>query len=161
MAVLQLRSKQVMHLYAYAACSPQQPSERCAKNLSLAQDALTAAKPLVLFQEKRYGLFAVGSERLWAYGRGVNPSGYGRGQYWTVHSLYYWQRDEDIVARGIASPCFRNINDPLDLYLGDGDKIYQQRIAEIVGGLFHRFPYLGDLTDCFSPVSNPTVTLYV
>jgi hypothetical protein len=157
MALLQLRSQQVQGLYEYAACRGPWPHllTNCGAHLAQAETALSAGFPLVHAQEQRYGLFAQGSARLWAYGRDVNPSGYGRGHYWTVHSLYYWRRDQEIVTKGVFSPCFMSINDALELYLGDGATGIEEALAHIAKDVLQRIPFVGALSDCLVPESHP------
>lgn len=142
-------------LYAHASC-PLPRSLRCIHELDKAKAALREAMPLVKAQETRYGLFAKGSDRLWAYGHGVNPSSYGRGQYWTVHSLYYWRRDEAIVEHAVRSVCYMNINDLAELYTGDGPTATQRMLIDIVQKAMHRIPVVHDLTDCLTMLSKPT-----
>ena len=51
------------------------------------------------------------------------PTSYGYGFLWTVHSLFYWFRDYAIATISpteALSPCFRNIENPIDVALGEG-----------------------------------------
>ena len=57
---------------------------------------------------------------MWAYGTNVNPTAYGFGELWTVHTLYYWQRDHAIAVERELHPCFANIRTLADIYNGDG-----------------------------------------
>lgn len=148
LGLVHLRMTQVKGLYAYAACAA--PRLHCGGELRDAEQALREALPLVRANEAHYGLFAAGSERLWAYGRDVNPTGYGRGQYWTAHDLYYWRRDEAIVTQRIANPCFMSINDPAELYLGDGASQGVRAVMQLAEKALHGVPLLHDLTDCLS-----------
>ena len=49
-----------------------------------------------------------------------NPTAYDFTYLWTVHSLYFWWREEGKAVDGPASPCYLNIINPADVGIGEG-----------------------------------------
>eukprot|EP01062_Namystynia_karyoxenos_P037106 TRINITY_DN2701_c0_g2_i1.p1 TRINITY_DN2701_c0_g2~~TRINITY_DN2701_c0_g2_i1.p1 ORF type:complete len:806 (+),score=279.42 TRINITY_DN2701_c0_g2_i1:73-2418(+) len=156
--VFALRAAQVRPLYQYAAtCGPARgapPQANCSGLLAAAEAAVAEAQRIVPRQEARYGLFANGSARLWAYGFGVNPTAYGYGHSWPVHRLYYWRRDHALVAQGIDNPCFASILTPLDVMRGGGvTYTAEQLMADAERALSGT--ELHYLTDCLTQTQPP------
>jgi hypothetical protein len=159
MKLLAYRATQVDAVYAYAAKCPAPPSllapSFCDAQLNTSRQALAAALQLVPQEEAHYGLFANGSSRLWAYQDGVNPTAYGFGHLFQVHKLYYWQRDQQIVEQRQLSPCFANIRNPMNIYLGDGTSLETQRLLDLIVDVLARIPELSNITDCLTQLPQP------
>jgi hypothetical protein len=156
MKLLAFRATQVEAVYAYAAkCPASQSSSFCDAQLATSRQALAAALQLVPQEEAQYGLFASGSSRLWAYKDGINPTAYGFGHLFQVHRLYYWQRDQQIVEQRQLSPCFANIRNPLNIYLGDGTSPATQLLFDAIVEVLSGVPELSNITDCLTQLPQP------
>ncbi|MDP2439371.1 MAG: hypothetical protein Q8P67_26785, partial [archaeon] len=97
-----LRTQQIINLYDYLTTNS-------SDSLSRAQEALDWAAQVVSSREAQY---SVPLDRVagWRF----NPTCYKYTYLWTVKSLYFWWRDEAIsTADTPVSPCFRNIQNPL------------------------------------------------
>ena len=169
---------------AAAAAAARDDLQSCAGWLATSRGAIAAALPRVRAAEGRYGLFAAGSERLWAYGENVNPTAYGFGHLWAVHDLYYWRRDQRIAEEAVGVPgagsagggggepgtevnassaCFANIRNPLDIYAGDGTGrlleaalAWVEREADRGGGAAARL--LGNASACLVQEPRPPLS---
>ena len=139
--------------YVFAArCGFGNDTKFCNDLANQSQTAIDEAQKIVFNQEKRYGLFAEGSKRLWAFGDEANPTSYGFGHLWPVHSLHYWRRDHAIAFQGETHPCFANIRDLADIYFGDGVDLKMEELFEYIARHFGK----GDgLAACLAPKAEP------
>lgn len=111
-----LRAKQIHGLYDYVDGYWDDPfklddefqSWRMSR-LNSARSALDEAKEVVADQENYY---KVPKDRVISWSSG--PTSYKFKYLWTVHSLYYWWRDEGKAVDSPSSPCYMNIIDPVD-----------------------------------------------
>ena len=111
-----LRARQQHALYDYAAKdSGLMPDERHLR-LTYARQALDDAAVIVKRREAHYALKDRKRITSWRGG----PTSYHFGYLWTVHSLYYWWRDELKAVGAARSACFLNIINPVDTGLGEG-----------------------------------------
>lgn len=120
-----LRAAQVAAVYE--AASPTSDNATRAAALLRARGILNESAVVVAAQAARYGINA---ERITAW-RGT-PTSYGYGFIWTVKSLFYMWRDYGVASAIAAladggaldlrrlSPCYQNINDPVEVGFGDG-----------------------------------------
>lgn len=76
-----------------------------------------------------------------APGQIPNPTAYHYGYLWPAEALYYWQRDYHQVAQNVASPCFMNIMDPLELAFPDPES---ETLAQGAKALLQHVPFWRD-----------------
>ena len=78
-----------------------------------------------------------------------NPTAYNFTYLWTVHSLYFWWRDEGKAVDAPVSPCYENIINPADIALGEGT------VTDVLQAL-RDSGFAEDLTECIAaPVDEP------
>jgi hypothetical protein len=145
--ITRLRAEQVYGLYTYVdLLQDDDDSERMAA-LGVARTALDEAASIVARRESAY---RVPLSRIAAWRE--NPTSYAFTYLWTVHSLYFWWRDEGKAVDGPLNPCYLNIIDPADVALGEGfTNSALQFIADLVDGGF-----LDDAGECLaSPNTEP------
>jgi hypothetical protein len=141
-----LRARQVHGLYDYVATTWDvgQGAFRAAR-LKDAQGALDEALNVVKAREAHY---RVSTARITAWRQ--NPTAYAFTYLWTVHSLFYWWRDEGKAVEAPLSPCYRNIINPVDVALGEGTGT---DAARMLGELLSS----GDQRGCLAePAAEPT-----
>ena len=159
MELMARRAAQVNALYTYlaAGCADTGtgPPTQCAVLLATARDAVEKAAALVPAAEQRYGLFAAGPERMWGWGRGVNPTAYGFGHLWPAHNLYYWRRDQHIVEQRISNPCAFNDRNPLDIYSGSGTSNLTHALLKLAREALKNVTGVDDLSDCLGQPDAP------
>ena len=109
-----LRAKQIHGLYDYVDQRNDDPAFSLAR-LADARTALDDAAAIVAAREPRY---RVPAARIAAWRD--NPTAYSFTYLWSVHSLYFWWRDEGKAVDAPASPCYLNIMNPADIALGEG-----------------------------------------
>eukprot|EP01113_Clastostelium_recurvatum_P042979 TRINITY_DN7036_c0_g1_i7.p1 TRINITY_DN7036_c0_g1~~TRINITY_DN7036_c0_g1_i7.p1 ORF type:complete len:752 (-),score=122.33 TRINITY_DN7036_c0_g1_i7:305-2290(-) len=151
--VMCLRARQVHALYDYAASwdTPDRSKDWRQQRLSDAKYARLNATQIMLHRET---LYRVPSSRIagWYY----NPTSYSYGYLWTVHSSYYWIRDEMQATHPIGnetSPCYMNIINPIDVAFGEG--IYYN-VTILLYEILEKFKWLGDITECLvAPEKEP------
>ena len=120
MSITALRAEQVYNLYQTVASQSViiLNDDKTAANryLNQARDALDAATQIVARREAHY---RADPDRIanWGY----NPTAYNFGYLWTVHSLYFWWRDEGRAVDRPVSPSYLNIKDPVDIANGEGE----------------------------------------
>jgi hypothetical protein len=107
-----LRARQVHGLYDYVDLRNESGA---LPRLAVARAALDEAQKVVAAREARY---RVPAARIAAWAE--NPTAYDFGYLWTVHSLYYWWRDEGKAVDAPSSPCYLNILSMSDIGLGEG-----------------------------------------
>lgn len=83
-----------------------------------------------------------------------NPTVYRYGYLWSVHSLYYWWRDQGKAEEGSLqseySPCYLNRMDISEISVGWG-----KYSLEVLRNAINRYsPYKLDLVNCFAPPSH-------
>ena len=84
-----------------------------------------------------------------------NPTAYRFTYLWTVRVQYFWWRAINLAAQDIRTPCYLNIQDPVDVAFGEGraDSILQ-KIEEF----FEKIKVIADITDCLSaPIKEPEI----
>lgn len=124
--LLWLRSKQVLLLYESAQAQVMQieaissgESTLRYRLLSEARDVLKLATGVMKRRENNY---AVSWERVASWRE--NPTVYRFGLLWSVHSLYYWWRDQGLAEespfRSPHSPCYLNRIDSTEVAVGWG-----------------------------------------
>jgi hypothetical protein len=89
-----------------------------------------------------------------------NPTSYSYSYLWTVHSLYYWFRDEGKVSQRPLSICYLNIIDPIEVAFAENSvhklKAFLDFFENISGGS------LPGLEQCIAPYSTePNMTKLV
>ena len=120
MAITVLRAEQQLALYQTVASENRVilNYDKTAANhyLGQARNALDQAAAIVARREAHY---RADPARIagWQY----NPTAYHFGYLWTVHSLYFWWRDEGKAVDKPFSPGYLNIKDPVDIAYGEGE----------------------------------------
>lgn len=120
MEITALRAEQVHALYETLAHQSliilNQDKTEANQHLNRARKALDRATVIVAQREQHY---RADPARIaaWAY----NPTAYNFGYLWTVHSLYFWWRDEGKVVDRPFSPGYLNFKDPVDIANGEGE----------------------------------------
>lgn len=130
-----LRAEQVLGLYDYVDTDD-------LTALTSARNALDRARVIVDAREPAY---RVPEERIAAWRN--NPTAYEFTYLWTVHSLYFWWRDELKAVDVPRSPCVLNIINPADIALGEGIWLDVARFARDAGRLI---PGIGSLAECLA-----------
>lgn len=119
MLITALRAQQVYSLYQTVANQSLiiLNDDKTVANVYLnqARAALDAATDIVARRESRYRADPARIAN-WGY----NPTAYHFGYLWTVHSLYFWWRDEGRAVDRPVSPGYLNIKDPVDIANGEG-----------------------------------------
>ena len=113
--MLALRSEQILGLYQFVG-SDIAHDPQSGVPLARARSALDAATKIVADHEQHYAITDVQRVAGWRKG----PTSYDFGYLWTVHSLYYWWRDEGKAVLSPRSPCYLNIINPVDVGFGEG-----------------------------------------
>ncbi|MDP2339859.1 MAG: hypothetical protein Q8O67_02790 [Deltaproteobacteria bacterium] len=146
--ITRLRSEQLFGLYAYVDNLADPNDDDRGPALASARAALDAAQVIVARREAAY---RVPLERI--SGWRENPTAYDFTYLWTVHSLYFWWRDEGKAVDGPANPCYLNIINPADVGIGEGTINDTTRILrDLVDGGF-----LESIGECVAaPSSEPT-----
>eukprot|EP01035_Chromulina_nebulosa_P017511 gene17511-23072_t len=86
-----------------------------------------------------------------------NPTVYRYGYLWSVHSLYYWWREQGLAEKGSIqsefSPCYLNRMDASEVAIGWGK--YSLEFVRLfinwIQPFFSRYPL--DIVNCFAPPS--------
>ena len=143
-----LRAEQLLGLYTYVDNLLDFNDDQRAPAIAAARLALDTAQAIVARREARYRV-PVARIAAWR----DNPTAYRFTYLWTVHSLYFWWRDEGKAVDGPASPCYLNIIDPADVALGEGSVNDIARVArDLLDGGF-----LSGIGDCLgAPAAEPT-----
>lgn len=115
MRMTALRAKQVHGLYDYVDGYFDTSMAKRRERLGASRTALDDAARIVAEREKRY---RVPVSRIAAWRD--NPTAYEYGYLWTVHSLFFWWRDEGKAVDVPLSPCYLNIINPVDVAQGEG-----------------------------------------
>jgi hypothetical protein len=115
MRMTALRARQVHGLYDYVDAIWQLDATFRNQRLADAKAALDEALSVVQAREAHYRV-PLGRITAWR----KNPTAYAYTYLWTVHTLFYWTRDEGKAIEGPLSPCYRNIINPVDLASGEG-----------------------------------------
>ena len=141
--ITRLRADQLVGLYDYVdnrgANDPDGPPA-----LAFARAALDEAQTVVARREAAY---RVPVSRIAAWRE--NPTAYNFTYLWTVHSLYFWWRDEGKAVDAPVSPCYENIINPADIALGEGT------VTDVLQAL-RDSGFAEDLTECIAaPVDEP------
>ena len=126
-----LRAVQVHGLYDYvdSYLDLTKTKEWRLGRLTSARDALDGAAKIVASREKRY---RVPSDRI--AGWRTTPTAYEYTYLWTVHSLYYWWRDEAKAVIVPKSPCYMNVFDPAKIAFGEGTAVDAAGLLAKLGG---------------------------
>lgn len=120
MEITALRAEQVYELYETLAHQNlvvlNADQSEANQHLNNARKALDRASTVVARREAHY---RAAPERIaaWDY----NPTAYNFGYLWTVHSLYFWWRDEGKAVDRPVSPGYLNFKDPVDIANGEGE----------------------------------------
>jgi hypothetical protein len=112
-----LRATQLHGLYDYVAGTIS-GSPTALGRLGVARAALDSAYTVVQGREPSY---RVEPSRIAAWR--PNPTCYDYTYLWTVHSLYFWWRDERKAVDAPFSPFDMNIDDPVDVAFGENAAI--------------------------------------
>lgn len=143
-----LRAKQVHGLYDYVdgywdSFNPFSDAGTVRKErLRVARAALDDAAKIVQHREQHY---RVPLSRIGAWGN--NPTTYEFGYLWTVHSLFYWWRDEGKAVDAPLSPCYENTINPAEVVMGEGALVDTLRVVRQV---FDGTPGIGAITECLA-----------
>lgn len=108
-----LRAEQIQTLYTWKLAQLHNNVKRMTKMATRSIEIMNRAKTVVHNRELFYRT-PVSQIATW---RG-NPTAYGFGYLWTVHSLYFWHRDHLRIAGEDPNPCAANIYDPFLLAFG-------------------------------------------
>lgn len=119
MEMTTLRAEQVHALYETVAHQSsfvlRHDLNEANRQLNLARQALDRATEIVARREAHYR-----ADPARIAGWGYNPTAYNFGYLWTVHSLYFWWRDEGKAVDRPFSPGYLNFKDPVDIANGEG-----------------------------------------
>ncbi len=115
LTITRLRAQQLAGLYTYVDNLADNNDDDRGPALASARAALNEAAVVVARREAAYRA-PVARIAAWR----ENPTAYDFTYLWTVHSLYFWWRDEGKAVDGPASPCYLNIINPADVALGEG-----------------------------------------
>ena len=114
-----------------------------------ARSVISAAAAVVARREKNY---RVPWQRIASWRE--NPTVYRYGYVWSVHSLYYWWRDQGRAEEGSMqsewSPCYLNRMDPSEIAVGWGKRSLQL----LRDAISRYFPYTLDFVNCFASPSH-------
>jgi hypothetical protein len=88
---------------------------RANEQIQRAEEALRSAEVEVKEQEARYP-----NDRIKTWDPATNSTVYPHGYLWTVHSLYFFWRDQSVVQNRIRFPTYLNIRNPIDTVYGPG-----------------------------------------
>jgi len=142
-----LRATQVHRLYNYASSYWTKDKQWRQAELDIANQALAKAISIVARRESQY---RVPVERI--AGWRDNPTSYGFGYLWSVHSLYYFWRDYakavDETFEAAFSPCYLNIQNPINVAFGEGIWL---NVTEELYKLFEQFGWMDFILDCLAP----------
>ena len=144
LSLLYLRSKQVRALY----------ESKDVHKTSGRQDRLSESKRTIeeaaIVVNRREEAYQVPWQRVAAWRE--NPTVYRYGLLWTVHSLYYWWRDQGVAeSEERKSPCYLNRMDASEIAVGWG-----KYTMEVIRNLIDRYlpfssTYGGNVMNCFVP----------
>lgn len=110
-----LRARQVHGLYRYVDGYFDTPMSERLPHLQSARAALDAAAVVVAGREPQY---RVPAARIASWR--PNPTAYAFNYLWTVHSTFFWWRDEGKAVDAPLFPCYLNIINPVDIAFGEG-----------------------------------------
>ena len=110
-----LRAVQVRGLYLYVDDYVTKPRSERLPHLVRARAALDRAQGVVAGREAQY---RVPAERIASWR--PNPTAYAFNYLWTVHSLFFFWRDEGKAVDAPVSPCYLNTINPVDIAFGEG-----------------------------------------
>ena len=145
-SMLCARSRHIQWMYLATA-----PNVTSTERMLLLQNALSGmheASLLVAEQESRYRVSP--PERISGW-RKKNPTAYGFGYLWTVHSLYYFWREYGLVQQGgedaLLEPCYLNVQEVSDCAVGVG-----KNISDVVRRWLEKLGVVGKVIgSCLSP----------
>eukprot|EP00043_Microstomoeca_roanoka_P012301 m.118520 g.118520 ORF g.118520 m.118520 type:complete len:806 (+) comp15451_c2_seq1:171-2588(+) len=145
-----LRARLVYALYDYAATWLNKHGHDEAWREGRLSDAKAAITEAIALVEKREQAYRVPLHRIAAWRSG--PTSYRFGYLWSVHSLYFFWRDYAIAtiqSPETLSPCFRNIQDVVDVGIGEG--MFKNVTQWIYDYLESHDPGADFITDCLDP----------
>lgn len=88
-------------------------------------------------------------------GWNFNPTAYRFGYLWQTKNLYFWWRDYGKVILKYELPCFMNVQDPVDIMIGEGIAEY---MAEELRKVLDYLKFLDGIVDCLAaPIQEPKV----
>lgn len=154
MEITTLRAEQVYALYETVAHQSilvlNQDKTAANQALNQARKALDRATEVVAGREAHY---RADPARIaaWDY----NPTAYHYGYLWTVHSLYFWWRDEGKAVDRPLSPGYLNFKDPVDIANGEG--VWKESIFNLtrMRDLLGRSPFWHEML--FEPENGPLI----
>ncbi|MBN2715898.1 MAG: hypothetical protein JXX14_08580 [Deltaproteobacteria bacterium] len=113
MEITALRAAQVAALYSWKVSELNSDTEQMAQLSTLSKELTARASRVV---QNRELFYRTPSSVIAAWRN--NPTAYGFGYLWTVHSLYFWRRDHLRITGEDTNPCAANIYDPVLLAFG-------------------------------------------
>jgi len=145
--LLALRSRQVNALY-----NSQKPLSSAAASVSTetyiatGREAIAKAEVVVKRRELAY---QVPWQRIASWRE--NPTVYRYGYLWSVHSLYYWWRDQGLAEKPGPRPCFLNRMDASEVAVGWGK--YSLELARNILDRYLPFSstFAVNFMNCFVP----------
>ena len=147
--ITRLRAQQIFNLYEYVDQLP--PFGNEARRNEALGNARAALDDALVVVGRREAAYRVPAARIADWHQ--NPTAYDFTYLWTVHSLYFWWRDEGKAVDAPASPCYLNIINPADVALGEGGL---NNLARIVSE-FTEGNFLDSLGECLAaPAAEPT-----
>ena len=150
--MLSLRAHQVKLLYESRDNQLSEESKVRKQLQSQARSTILEATEIVRNRESQY---RVHWERIAAWRE--NPTVYRYGYLWSVHSLYYWWRDQGVAEKfskqSDRSPCYLNRMDSTEVAMGWG-----KYTLELLRTFVHRYTpfasfYPLEIVNCLSPSS--------
>lgn len=154
MEVTTLRAEQVEHLYDSLG---HQKRWLLDDNLAAANESLNRARKAldraseVIAERERHYRAEPARIASWAY----NPTAYNYGYLWTVHSQYFWWRDEGKAVDRPWSPGYLNFKDPVDIANGEGE--WKESVLNIsaLRNWLGRTPFWHEML--FEPANGPAI----
>lgn len=142
--LLSLRARQVNSLYRSQKASITSISKD--SHLSRGREAINLAAEIVSRRELAY---QVPWQRIASWRE--NPTVYRYGYLWSVHSLYYWWRDQGLAEKPGPRPCFLNRMDASEVAVGWGK--YSLELARNILDRYLPFSstFAVNLMNCFVP----------
>ncbi|KNC48718.1 uncharacterized protein AMSG_00493 [Thecamonas trahens ATCC 50062] len=151
--VLAARAAQVYALYDYAHYWSKDKAWRAAR-LATAEAALETAMTNIRAREAAY---RVPLDRI-AFWGAYPVTVYNFGYVWTAHSGYYFWRDYAVALDAepaVLSPCFLNIQNPVDTALGEGIAL---NVTHLLDKLLDEFKWTREfIAPCLFPPHNEPI----
>ncbi len=152
MHMLALRASQLVLLYE--SKDPEIGGADEAVRIDLQRQSRAVVQVATEVVQRREENYRTAVERVGAWRD--NPTVYRFGYLWSVHSLYYWWRDQGLAEQGSLqseySPCYLNRMDSTEVVVGWG-----KYTLEILRNFINRYTFTSsyplEIVNCLSPPS--------